>query len=203
MQNIHKYLTFCFLLFVGFSKLANAQEEVNTRIKDQYMTYNQLIIDKNYDKALDYTNEGIFKIIPRDQMSSVIRQIFETPGMIIKATLPVVSDIQQVKLIRGKNYVKFISNNTIQMKFVDDEKSTSATETDRKTTLSLMKAGLTKTFGEDNVSYNESTGFFTLKSKKIVIASSDSKLTNWQFAVVENEATKKILSDFIPTELLN
>ena len=42
----------------------------------QFNSYSKLVLDKEFDKALDHVHEGIFEIAPREQMKAILEQTF-------------------------------------------------------------------------------------------------------------------------------
>ena len=193
------------LLIIVFSfSILNVNAQADTLvIERQFMDYSSLIIAKDYEKALDYTNEEFFKIIPKDQMITLLKRTLNSNEMEFIPHLPIISDFQNTKNINGKIYVKFISSSTLEMKEKENEESKGQTEKDRKLKLSLYKLSFENTFGVNNVKYNEQTKYFEVKTAKKVIASSDDKMKNWKFVIVENERQKKLLERFIPKELMD
>lgn len=75
------------------------------------------------------------------------------------------------------------------------------TAEENQAAINMVKENLTTKLGAENVSYDEQTRFFTLKSVKPVIASSTDKKA-WKFITVDNESQKAMLEKFIPKELL-
>ena len=90
---------------------------------------------------------------------------------------------------------------TIKKGTVIDMKLNSTNSTSA-TAVSMLKAAFEKQFGAGNVTHDEGSGYFTVKSKKKVIARSVVGYEDWKFAVVDTENQKKILSSFIPPEIL-
>lgn len=179
------FITLCLLLLSLFAKA----QPSNEKLVQQFLRYNQLIIDKNFEEAVNYTMEDVFKLATKEQLIQVLKQTMSSPDFEFKMELPTPGDFQTPKTIEGKNYVRFINNSIIWMKF--------------NTSMSILKPVLEKQFGAENVVYDEKSGYFKIKSKKQVIARSPEGSNEWKFAVVENESQKKILSLFIPAEILN
>jgi hypothetical protein len=55
--------TFILIFFITTVVRSQGVEQI---IQQQYIHYSQLIIDQKIDEALNYTNEDVFEIIPRD-----------------------------------------------------------------------------------------------------------------------------------------
>jgi hypothetical protein len=191
------------IIVVFFSVINIKAQNIETKIEKQFMDYSALMIEKNFDKALDYTNEEFFKIIPKEQLITLLNKTMNSTEMEYKAHLPSLSDFQEVKNIDGKNYVKFVSSSFLEIKFIETENDKNITEEEKKLNFSLYKLSFENKFGEKNVKFNEETKYFEIQASKNVIASSDEKMENWKFAIVENDNQKKILERFIPKELFD
>lgn len=185
------------LLFIS-ALAASAQESIET----DFQAYTDLLIKKDFDKALDYMNDGLFKIVPKAQLVEIMEQTFNNQEIEIDMrAIPVLSDFSEAKSIEGLYYVKFKTKSVMKMKFnalYDSLKS----EDEKKTMLESVKQALNTQFGSENVSYDVATRFFTLNSIKPVIASSSDK-KKWKFVTVDSEAQKPMLEKFIPKELLD
>lgn len=177
-------------------------QSVEAKIEKQFLDYSSLMIDKKYEKALGYTDEEFFKIIPKEQLITLLTKALNSSEMEYKAHLPTLSNFQETKNINGKNYVKFKSSTLIEIKMTETEEDKDNTEEDKKLKLSLYKLSFENTFGVGNVKFNEETNFFEIKTNKNVIASSNEKMEKWKFVIVE-ERQKKLLERFIPKELID
>lgn len=197
MNNLR--LALSLLFFICICSAAHAQNYLDT-IKANFIKYNQLIIDKEIDKALDYTNPDFFKVIPRPQMLTLLNKVYQSVDIDFKMDLPVLSNFQAIKDIKGVKYVKFQSQSPIQMKFKSD--TARKTRDDINLQASLIKVSLIKQFGADNVSYNESTGYYNVKSIKPVVASKHTGSNKWTFVVLQ-KGQENVLAAFLPPELLN
>jgi hypothetical protein len=191
-----KKLTIVFLFVSALA--ASAQESIKT----DFQTYTDLLIKKDFDKALGYMNDGLFKIVPKAQLVEIMEQTFNSQEIEIDMrAIPVLSDFSEAKSIEGLYYVKFKTKSVMKMKFnslYDSLKS----DDEKKTMLESVKQALNTQFGPENVSYDAATRFFTLNSTKPVIASSADK-KKWKFVTVDSEAQKPMLEKFIPKELLD
>ena len=184
-----------FLLIVSSS----VAQTVNQTVEKQYLAYSKLIIDRKINDALDYTNPDMFKIVPRDQMLTAMESIFNNPQLEYRMLMPTASDFGPVKKMNAKNYVRFISHNIVEMRL----NTTTAAKTAEEEMIAKesMQVGLEQKFGKENVSYNDKTGFYKIKTTKAVVASSED-LANWKFLVVDNPKLKTMLAGIIPAEML-
>lgn len=192
------FVTFT-LILLSFCSIA---QTVNQAISDQFKKYSQFVIDKNFEEAVHYTMDDIFTIIPKDQFVLLMKKTMSTPGLSYKTSLPVPSDFQQLKIINGKNYIRFISSSVLEIKIDENEADKDKTQEEKRLKKTLQKVAFENQFGASNVTYDEGSGFFKINTKKNVIARSDAKLIDWQFAIVDNENQKKLLARFLPAEIL-
>lgn len=187
-----KSILFIFLCTITTNLYAQA---VNETIEKQFTEYSQLVIDKEFDKALNYAPEEIFEVIPREQMVKMMEMVLSSSDFEYKATLPKVLSISDLIKIEEVNYVKIKTSSEVEMKFSELEE-----DEDREMNIPLYKLSFEKKFGVGNVKYNEETHFFEINATKNAIAKSND-LKEWKFVIVENDNQKLILERFIPKEL--
>lgn len=179
-------LLWCFTFSVfGFA------QNIKSEIENQFRNYNTLMIDRDFEKAIDtYANEDFLKIVSKEQMVTVMNQMFNSKDSEFKVHMPeeiVVSD--NVIEDQGKKYVKINYDQALDAKF-------NAPGVDPQDLLKALQAE----FGVNNVVYNKESGFFEIKTSKVVVAnSSDSK--NWKFTLLEKKQIP-ILMKFIPESFL-
>ena len=166
-------------------------QEMKTGIENQFRDYNNLIVEKKLEKALDlYANEDFLKMFPKEQLVDLMNQMFNSPELEFKIDKPeniVVSD--QVVEERGQKFVKVTYLQKIQMKLVGSELK-----------VEDLQSALQGEFGYDNVKLDPSTGYFYISSvKEAAASSSDSK--NWKFTVLEKKQIP-VLKAFIPEQFL-
>ncbi len=188
-----------FALFLLSAVFLQAQS-VNQLIEKQFLAYNKLIIDRKIDEALNYTNPDMFKLVPRGQMLASMESIFNNPQIEYRTLMPTVSGFEPVKKINGKNYVRFKSQSVVEMKLNAATKPATAEEA--MVAKEAMQVGLEQKFGKENVSFDEKTGFYRLRSTKTVVASSEN-LEDWKFLVIDSPQVKPMLAAIIPAELLD
>lgn len=162
----------------------------------QFNAYSKLVLDKEFDKALDHVHEGIFEIAPREQMKAILEQTFNNTMMEVEMSMPEISGVSATKKIENTHYLKFVSKNIVKMRF-----STQAIgEGDES--IAKVRQGLEAQFGQANVSYDNTTRFFSVSATKPVIAASTDKKT-WKFVTIDNEQLIPMLEKFIPKEILD
>lgn len=188
--------TVCTLLVTIVS---NAQDYKQQITKD-YLQYTEYITTRQHVKAVEYINDGLFKIIPKEHIIRGMESIYETDEMSFVFEEPQILDFSTVKKIEGTYYVVFQTTSNFQMKMkeIEDEKDPQK----KLMKISTIQIGFEEKFGKDHVNYSHETGFFRITSTKKTIANSKDQ-KSWKFAVIENSQQKKLLEQFIPKELLN
>lgn len=190
-----KYLKSILFIFLCSITTNLYAQTVNETIENQFTEYSQLVIDKEFNKALNYAPEEIFEVIPREQMVKMMEMVLNSSDFEYKATLPKVLSISDIIKIEEVNYVKIKTSSEVQMKFLELEE-----DEDREMKIPLYKLSFEKKFGVGNVKYNEESHFFEINATKNAIAKSHD-LKEWKFVIVENDNQKLILERFIPKQL--
>ena len=76
-----------------------------------------MVIKKDFDKALDYSFDEFFQIIPKNQMVLLMKKTFENPDMEFQIEFPSLNDFEEIKVFKEKSYVKFNSYGVLKLKF--------------------------------------------------------------------------------------
>ena len=184
-----RIILFAFALIT--SQYAGAQAYKDS-IRSQFMVYNDLLLKKDFAASLDYVNPGILTVAPREQLIQMMEQTFNNPEVEIKLSKPELKSIEDSQRIDSMTYATFEYEGSLSMRFASEEA--------KKQDTSITMAALRNQFGQENVKYDASTGFFHVKVIKKVIANSGNA-KNWTFLVIE-EAQKAVLEKFVPKELL-
>ncbi|QMS98849.1 hypothetical protein H1R16_02215 [Marnyiella aurantia] len=179
---------------------ANSQTVENV-VQQQFLEYSQLVIDQKIDEALNYTNEDLFDIIPREQMKSLMESVFNMSSIEFKAGLPLITKVEPLKIIDGSHYIRLHTISAIEMKFKQDPGEPKRSTEEEQNYVEMLSATFHSKYGKNNVNYNETTGFFKINVPKMVVAKS-ADLKVWKFALVDNPQIKTLLEKFIPKELL-
>jgi len=181
---------FIFFIFLTVSALGFSQN-YSADIENQFMDYNQLMINKEFEKALDvYANEDFLMLVPRDQMLDTMDLVFNSKEMEFR-TYPPENIIVEDNILKSgnKTYLKLNFNQRIDMKFLSNE-----------IPKEQLLAALQREFGSDKVKFNSQTQFYEIRTHKEAVASS-SNLKSWKFTVLEKNQFY-LLSRFLPKELL-
>ncbi|MFY0483928.1 hypothetical protein ACI6PS_15135 [Flavobacterium sp. PLA-1-15] len=188
------------LLILIFSPL-NAQNH-EEGIRRQFREYNQLVLDKKINEALDYTIEDLFTIIPREQMVNMMESVLNTPSMEFRGTIPEITDMEPVREIEGASYVRFKNKAIMEVKFLQSPDEPKRTPEEEQEYNTMLMATLQEQYGEEYVTFDAQSGFYKTVTIKTVIAKSKD-LKNWKFAILDSPTMKVLLGKFIPKELLD
>jgi hypothetical protein len=90
MKKTFPILLIYLLIISNISKAQN-----NTIIEKRFLNYYQLLVDFKFDKAVDYTNDDFFKVIPRDQIVNALQAVFTSPAFDYKLEMPKLSDFEK------------------------------------------------------------------------------------------------------------
>lgn len=146
---------------------------------------------------MNYILPEFFEIFPKSQIVKLMEQIFNDPSLELTLSDPKILSIGDLEEIEGKFYVSLSYSNKMRMK-IHGEKNE---EEDAKTMrFSLTKASLNQTFGDENVTFNETTEFFEIIAQKEAYAISNNGLTDWKFLVAEKNQ-QFILEKLLPKAL--
>jgi N12 class adenine-specific DNA methylase len=185
------------VLFLFTSSIFSQIPEENLR--KEFNTYINLTINQDFEKSMDYVVEDFFEIFPKEQMVSLMKQIYNNPSMEIKLEKPTILEVDIIEKINEKYYSILTYSNLMKMKLKSEDENES--DEDKKMRIGLIKVSLFKKFGAENVDYNEKTDFFEIKVTKKVCSVSKNGNDIWKFVTIEKEQ-KYILEKFIPKEIL-
>ena len=166
-------------------------------IELQFTEYLNSIVNREFEKSMNYITDDFFKIIPKAQMISLMEKVFNNPDMEFEIKSPKIIRIEDSELIEQKYYSLLTYSNLLNMKFLGEKEETAA---EHKSRINLTELSLDNTFGADNVKYNEKTDFFEVYSEKQVYAISENGETGWKFVVLEKNQ-KPILEKILPKQL--
>ena len=181
------------LLLVS-ATIGNSQNASET-VKNDFKIYIDAIVNQEFETAINYTLQDIFTIIPKEQMLTIMEQSFNNPEIEISLDNTNIGEVKTVEKIKDKYYAELSYSNDMYMRFVSD--STEVDELSHR----LMLTNFNKTFGEENVSYNETDKRYKIFSEKKVLAVSEKGKDSWQFAVIENNM-KPLLEMILPKEVM-
>ncbi len=181
-----------FALFLLVTIAVNGQEIDD--LKTNWNDYNQLIKTGEIEDAMTYVNQGIFEVLPKEQMVDIMKSIFETPGMEIQFKEQEITNFNDPKVINNKTYLLFDYYQVMDMKL----ESVTMEDTDMQ---SMMLSQFQKQFGDDKVSYNKDTNFFKIKAVKKALGMYDPEIGDWRFLTLE-DGQRFLLEKFLEEDVL-
>lgn len=175
-------------------------QETKKVIETQFLDYTSLIVKRDFNTALDkYANDKLFQFVSKEQLSAAFEILFNNPEMEFYLGDVKIHSIELLdKKIENESYAKIIYSQSLGMKLVEIDKIKDIEE--KKDKIKMYLYAFQNQFGDDNVKYNENTGFYDLVTQKYCVANSKDGL-NWKFTVIEKKQ-KFLLEKFIPLELL-
>ena len=179
-----------FVISFIFSFSYHAQD-IKADIKNQFQTYNDLIGAKKFNEALEiYGNEDYLNLFSKANLVELMEKMFNDPGITLNLISPSnITVSEEIIKQKGKDLVKINFNQKLEMRFNDPDLN-----------LNDIRSALQKSFGSDHVNYEEKTGYFTIDTDKLAVASS-TNLKDWKFIVLEKKQIP-VLKDFIPEQIL-
>jgi hypothetical protein len=173
--------------------------DAKAEIKSEFIAYYDLIVNREFAKAMEYIVPEFFEIMPKEEMIGAMEQLFNDPKFSFELRPPEIKEVTKVVKEEGKWYAKLRYSNWMNMKIAGEANETADEKADRI----AMLLGIFKTnFGPDNVIYNEETGFFEIFSIKEAIAVSKNGKSDWKFITIE-ENQKLLIEKIIPAKVLN
>ena len=84
-----------YILLLSWSIVTFAQSNVKV-IENQFLDYNQLIVKKDFSKALDqYAHEGFLKFVPKETMVLIFDKMFNDPSMKFSLEVPTILKVEE------------------------------------------------------------------------------------------------------------
>lgn len=185
-----KLLLFAVFTTVALNVHAQGNRQAIEKDFNQYLTF---LLNKEFDKSMDYMVEELFTVAPRASMIQVMESAFNNPEIDIALKDPKILDIGKSELIDGKHYA--LLNYSVVMTMRLKQQALDAV------TLESVKASLEQSFGTGNVSYDNESGTFIINSKKGVYAVSKNGTNNWKFVSIEKEQ-KELMEKLLPKKLV-
>lgn len=188
------------LLLVLISNLTFGQtdEKHKENLNKDFIEYNGLILNQDFEKAMNFMLPEFFEIIPKNQMILLMKQVYNNPDLEFKMGKPKDIGYGNPKKIGEKYYSEIIYSYDIEMKFNNLEESED--DEQNELTRNLTKLSLEKTFGSGNVNFNKETEFYEIHSRKNAFGISENGISDWKFVIVEPKQ-KFILEKILPQEL--
>lgn len=188
------------------SNISYAQD-YKVEIKKEFGDYLDLILVQDFEKSMDYVIEDVFEIVPKESMISLMETTFNTPGLELSLEKANIISVGDAEIVEEKYYAMLEYSNIMKMKFTEEENETEDEETEtqteeeiakeKKITNALIRVSLAKSFGDENVKFNEKTETYEIFAQKQAYAVSKNGKDNWKFIVVEKNQ-KAFLEMILP-----
>lgn len=183
------------LLVCLFLVLSTHAQADNAAVTKRFQEYNNRILTGDFEGAMNYTMDEIFKIVPRETMITATKMIFNLQGMDTKLFPPEVTKVNEAFKEAGAYYCILEYKSWIQIRLKMEGKDTTDLKEDPNVTGSFQKA-----FGQDAVVYDPKTGFYTVTQYKRALSKAIDGKT-WKFLVLE-EKQKALLEKILPAPVM-
>ncbi|KAA3440521.1 hypothetical protein [Rufibacter hautae] len=191
--------TILIFLFLTISTVGFCQD-YKKLIEKQFISYNSLIIAKEFEKSMDYVPTDVFELVPKAQMIKAMEMTFNNSEMEFELNTPEIIEISDAEKIGNRFYSHLHYSSLMKIKLKsDNEEETKDEQTQR---MNLTKMGLQQAFGFKNVLHDEKTGFYEIVVEKQAYAISVDGKTDWKFLVVEKKQ-KPFLDKLLPNQLID
>lgn len=198
MKNLQMKILLILLMLVSNLTFGQTDETFKENLNKDFIEYNDLILNQEFEKSMDYMLPEFFEIIPKNQMILLMQQIYNNPDLEFQADKPKDIVYGELNKIEERYYSEITYSYDIKMKFNNLEESEDEEQNDLKK--NLLKLTLEKTFGSGNVIFNQETEFYEIHSIKNAFGVSQNGMTDWKFVVIEPKQ-KFILEKILPKEL--
>lgn len=198
MKNLQMKILLILLMLVSNLTFGQTDETFKENLNKDFIEYNDLILNQEFEKSMDYMLPEFFEIIPKNQMILLMQQIYNNPDLEFQADKPKDIVYGELNKIEERYYSEITYSYDIKMKFKNLEESEDEEQNDLNK--NLLKLTLEKTFGSGNVIFNQETEFYEIHSIKNAFGVSQNGMTDWKFVVIEPKQ-KFILEKILPKEL--
>jgi hypothetical protein len=176
------------VLLVLSSCLLKAQSEdtvLNSVLKEYFYCCSQFDVAKQ----MDLIYPRVFEIVPKKELVKAMEDFYKSPDLVMSVDSIAITKVDKISKFENGFFTRFNHFSSIKLKVADMDKS----DTEMVTAVMDMLAEL---FGEKNVQYNKSTGYFTISQHSESLAINDNYTqSKWRLVAIED---KKMLSKIIP-----
>ncbi|MEL7148942.1 MAG: hypothetical protein AAFO69_21380, partial [Bacteroidota bacterium] len=175
-------------------------QDVKSDIEKEYKAMNQAMVDGEFAKVADLVSDELFTILPKEQFVGMLEMMMNNPQLEINLSVPDVLSIGEVMKVEEKYYAVLDTYSEQKMRFFNADGQTAklADSPQTQQTYETWKTQL----GEDNVSYDEDSGYFTVNVKQKALAISADGETGWKFLNLD-ENTKRVIEKVVPEAVLS
>ncbi|MDP5101441.1 MAG: hypothetical protein NWQ09_08945 [Nonlabens sp.] len=188
------------ILFLSAAIGLNAQKPLDG-LQEQFTHYTQLVKDGEFDKALDYSPEKIFTIVPRSALIKAMESTMNDPEMEFAFFLPAYVSFEMPFEDQGIKYQVFYYKQRMTLKFIaepEDGETQEIVDFSNNLRLELFK----DVYGEDNVSFNAETQIYDVNVEKKALAIHEESAAHLHFAVLE-EDKKELMKRIFSNKVIN
>lgn len=186
------------LLFVFLCSTIQAQNEALNAIKEDFIAYNKKLKNKDLEIALDYVLPEFFSYFPREEMLKGMKLLMQDESMKYVLDDPIINEIKPLTKSNSKYYSLIDYNGNFAIQF---KQSLSLSNDELQKFKAYYLQNFDKTFGKENVSFDETTKFFKIKSKNYIIAVSNNGKDTWKFLQIDPNLGE-IYTKIIPKDIL-
>lgn len=164
------------LMFNAFCSIE--AQNVNENIEKGFVEMQSAIMNKDFKKSVEYIADELFKVIPKDQLISVLELTFNNPQMEIELSLPENISIS-IPMKEGGKYYSILSFPSIQKIRLLDPNGLPLSKDDEK--VISMRSAFESVAGADNVTFDDESMFFTVIIDQKAVAISENGKDGWKY----------------------
>ena len=164
------------LMFNAFCSIE--AQNVNENIEKGFVEMQSAIMNKDFKKSVEYIADELFKVIPKDQLISVLELTFNNPQMEIELSLPENISIS-IQMKEGGKYYSILSFPSIQKIRLLDPNGLPLSKDDEK--VISMRSAFESVAGADNVTFDDESMFFTVIIDQKAVAISENGKVGWKY----------------------
>lgn len=187
------YITVCLLFFM----LQAQAQDYKQSVKSVMNTYGDLLDKGEIDKSLDYVYPAIFEIVPKEQMATLFKSLFNSKDFKVKLNGFKVDSVGSKKVVEGKQYVTVYYQSRMLMNLTSLD---TLSKDKLQATVGMMQLAFANKFGSDNVKYIEETRTFDINSQKKGLAIAPNGSSDWKIMTIESEQ-KVMMEKLLPKEI--
>lgn len=189
-----------FIFFVFATLTSSYAQDYRANIEKGFSEYFRLMATGAFDQSMEYIPDEFFKVVPKQQMVAMMKQLMNSKEFELKFTEGKVKNIKAPKVVNGKHYALFSYTNAMSMRF--KELDTLQDKNKKAQKLNVIKEALALKFGDEHVKLDDQTSTFVIDVVKKSCAVSLDGLANWKFVNIETEQ-KGLLQRILPAEIID
>ena len=175
-----------------------AQNNETNGVKTDFLAYVTKLKNKDLKSALNYVLPDFFTYFPKDEMLKRMKLLMQDEAMKYVLDDPIINKIEPITKSNSKYYSLIDYNNNFAVQY---KQSLSLSKEEFQDFKKNYLNNFAKLFGKGNVSFDDTTKFFKIKSKNYIIAVSNNGKDTWKFLEVDPDIGE-IYSKIIPKNIL-